>query len=173
MGNNVSEILLIVAAISLLVGGFVWIKPSKRDQRLTLWRKQAMEQGLKVSLTGYDPKPKLTGINNAICGMSYTWSNRDSSTLCFLPEWAVCTQQGWYSQGLPEGWFWVYPIPTQNDISPNLVSFVNQRLQTLPLDKQSVFLLEVTHSQTSLIWNETEQPYNAGILNQYLAQCRR
>lgn len=172
MGHNVLEILLIGAIVSLLVGGFLWIKPSKRDQRLTLWRKQAMEQGLKVSLTDYDPKPKLTGINNVIHGTCYSWLNRDPSP-SNVPAWAVSTQQGWYSQGLPEGWYWVYPIPDQQALSPSFISFVSQKLQALPLEKNSVFLLEVTQNKTSLIWHEIDQPFNAKTLCQYLAQCSR
>ena len=41
---------VILLVVMMVVGSVVWVRPSPRDKRLALWRRDAIMSGLKVKL---------------------------------------------------------------------------------------------------------------------------
>lgn len=94
---------IVLLCIFMVVGSVVWVRPSPRDQKLAIWRRNALLAGLKVKLETLKAEPVNSGIRTDLEGISYILFNPAVDKLD-KSGWAVVKAQGWLNEGLPEGW---------------------------------------------------------------------
>ncbi|MCP5325602.1 MAG: hypothetical protein H7A09_04635 [Oceanospirillaceae bacterium] len=150
-----------ILAALMVVGGALWIKPSRREQKLAVWRRDAIVAGMQVRLKGMDAEPKNTGIREDVLGVSYILHNMD---LHKKPqqEWAVVQAEGWYNDDLPAGWAWYGHKPDSESYRQHIASLLEQ--SPYPLVG-----LERTMNFVRFVWKENGDTFDAAVLKQYLA----
>jgi hypothetical protein len=134
----------IAILVGLVVFGSVyWLKPSPRDKRLADLRLDAIKRKLHVRQYTFKPDSAKTGIRDDFTGTNYTLMDpkpkkRDSGELL----WRIVGQQGWDTEGLPEGLAW-HDHGSEEDAK--LVSALIQDLS------DDLLLLEVYSNRVTLM----------------------
>jgi len=154
--------LVIVLIVMVVVGSVVWIRPSPRDQKLALWRRDAIMAGLKVRMQTLKAEPKNSGIRDDVPGVTYEWydpapEKGDEKT------WAVVKADGWLKEGLPEGWSWY------SEAQEEIAEKVSDIIQACPLE---VNALERTPRSSRVIWSENGKEYDPNSLKEFLMKMQ-
>jgi len=148
--------------ILIVVGSVVWIRPSPRDQKLALWRRDAIMAGMKIRMQTLKAEPKNSGIRDDVPGVSYEWFNpkpekNDSKV------WAVVKTDGWLKEGLPEGWSWY------ESASDEISKEVSEIIQQCPIE---VNALERTPKSSRIVWDENGKEFNPELLKTFLQKLQ-
>lgn len=156
---------VIAFIVLVVVGSVVWIRPSPRDQKLALWRRDAIMAGLKVRMQTLKAEPKQSGIRDEVEGVSYEWyvpkvDKQDQFT------WAVVKTNGWLTDGLPEGWSWYESDPEKGEAFNKAVS---QLIDECPVE---VNALERTPRSSRIMWSENGKEFDAPSLKRFLEKLQ-
>lgn len=148
----------------MVLGGALWVKPSKREQKIAVWRRDAIVAGMQVRLKGMDAEPKHSGIREDVSGVSYIAHNMELHKKP-LQEWAVVQSDGWYQDDLPAGWAWYGHKPESAEYRQHVASLLEQ--SPYPLVG-----LERTMNFVRFVWKENGDTFDAAVLKGYLMQLQ-
>jgi len=88
-----------------MFGSVYWLKPSPRDKRLAGLRLDAIKNGLQIRQFTFKPESAKNGVRDDITATSYTLVKPGKQQGGEL-KFSVVGQQGWDTDGLPEGLSW-------------------------------------------------------------------
>lgn len=157
-------VLIAILACMMVLGGALWIKPSKRDAKIAVWRRNAIVAGMQVRLKGIEAEPKNTGIREDVYGVSYIAHNNDLHKKA-VQEWAVVQADGWYNDDLPVGWAWHGHKPESAEYRQHVASLLAQ-------SPYPVVALERTTNFVRFVWLENGDSFDAAVLKKYLADLQ-
>lgn len=145
----------------VVFGSIYWLKPSPREKRLADLRLDAIKRKLHVRQYTFKPDSAKTGIRDAFTGTNYTLMDpkpkkRDSGELL----WRVVGQQGWDSDGLPEGLAW------HDQGSEQDAQLLTRLVKELPDD---LLLLEVYSNRVTMMPAENKTA-NAAAYEAFLTE---
>lgn len=149
---------IVLLCIFMVVGSVVWVRPSPRDQKLAIWRRNALLAGLKVKLETLKAEPVNSGIRTDLEGISYILFNPAVDKLD-KSGWAVVKAQGWLNEGLPEGWSWHTAAVAAKSAQ------VCALIDASPLP---IVGLERTPYSARIIWGEPGTVFDAQVLKDFL-----
>ena len=153
---------VILLVVMMVVGSVVWVRPSPRDKRLALWRRDAIMSGLKVKLEGLAAEPKESGIRDDVEGVSYILF-KTKPTKGDEKKWSVVKAEGWMQSGLPEQWSWY----RQEDQS--LAETISLLIKNAPLP---ILAIERTPYLSRVIWKENAEHFDSQKLKDFLLQVQ-
>ena len=130
-----------ILVVLVVFGSVYWLKPSPRDKRLAELRLDAIKRRLQVRQFTFKPESAKNGVRDDITGTSYTLLNQEKRNGGELLA-RVAGQQGWDSEGLPEGMSW------HDKASPTLAAKIAAELPQLNDD---LLLLEVFSNRVTII----------------------
>lgn len=160
--------LIIIAVLLVIAGGFAWIKPSKREVRQAQWRQAAIQNKLEIKMIQFLPDAKETGIHSTPSGVRYRWINPQKKITEEVLIWSITREKGWYNQGLPEGWYWEFPIRPHDAPAADIQQAAINAINNLPLLESSVININVSTLGGAVIWDEANQAFDAKQLADYL-----
>lgn len=143
------QLLIPIAAILILVGSFMWFRPSLRDQYLTKLRAEALRNGFRL---GTIKIPDYT--DAGLVNDSHTLVTVYYKGLTFLKtdeplRFTIARTEGDSGIFLPDHWAWV----ERAQLTKSMQSDLNALLMELP---NSVEATTVNNQQVGLSWSERE-----------------
>lgn len=153
---------VILLVVMMVVGSVVWVRPSPRDKRLALWRRDAIMSGLKVKLEGLAAEPKESGIRDDVEGVSYILF-KVSPAKGDEKKWAVVKSEGWLQAGLPEQWSWY------KEEDQSLSEALSSLIKNAPLP---ILAIERTPYLSRVIWKENADNFDSQKLKEFLQQVQ-
>ena len=154
------EVVLWMFIIAVFVGGFTWIKPSKRDQRLASVRSRALSYGFRlgsVSVPDVSNEGRVAQLKQMVTLYHVTLAVVKESAPTFM------VQRTSASAGidLPHGWDWVQRM----DLSAQQVDLFSCLLEQLP---ESIHVLMLNQQEVALSWDEFEDQVDLESLREHL-----
>lgn len=152
---------IVILVVLIVFGSVYWLKPSPRDTHLAALRLDAIKRKLQVRQYTFKPDSAKTGIRDSFTGTNYTLMDpkpkkRDSGELL----WRVVGQQGWDTDGLPDGLAW------HDQGSADDAALLTRLLADFPDD---LLLLEVYRNRVTLMPAENKTA-NAAAYESFLTE---
>lgn len=136
-----TTIIIVILAVSMMLGPIMLIQPSKRQRRLAKLRAAATQNGLRVRMSPLPPKSKRAGESVAVYFRSWEDPKKRRKT------WMLARQSIDHGVHFADDWDWVDDRrPTQLDELA-----LKAALADLP---ESVLGLEATGQTLGLYWLE-------------------
>ena len=136
---------LIPLIILVVVGSFMWIRPSPRDRRLAALRLDAIKLGLQVRQHTHKPQSEKNGVRDNITATSYTLLSRETPKDNAM-QYRLVNQAAWDNDGLPDGYWW--------DSAPNeanKAALLDALQQHLPTLQDELLLLEADQRRVTMM----------------------
>lgn len=138
--------ILLIAASLLMIGAFMWVKPSPRDKHLAMLRAQALKEGLKVHTIKLDDTSEFGRVEGkqlmlAVYCLPHLFEK--NSGMAFT----VLRTTGVGGAFLPDGWKWSNHRRAPDWAKAALCAY----LESLP---DSWLALEVRMNSVGAVWDE-------------------
>ena len=153
---------LLIAASLLMIGAFLWVKPSPRDKHLAMLRAQALNEGLKVHTIKLDDTSEYGRVEAkrlmlAVYCQPHQFEK--NSGMAFT----VLRTTGESGAFLPGYWKWANHRRAPEAVRAALAEFI----ETLPT---SYIALEVRMNSVGIVWDERGSPDELPRLKERLTQ---
>lgn len=137
---------LLIGASLLMIGAFLWVKPSPRDKHLAMLRASALREGLKVHTITLDDTSEYGRVQAkrrmlAVYCLPHQFEKH--SNMAFT----VLRTTGESGAFLPQGWKWANHRRTPETVRAALADFI----EGLP---ESYLALEVRMNSVGFVWDE-------------------
>ncbi|MHA7878192.1 MAG: hypothetical protein ACX931_00240 [Saccharospirillum sp.] len=138
--------LILFGAAMVVIGAFMWVKPSPRDKHLAMLRAQALREGLKVHSiklddTSLDGRVEGKRLMLAVYCLPHAFDQ--TADMAFT----VLRTSGVGGAFLPDGWKWASHRRAPEPYRADLTAFI----ETLP---EAYLALEVRMNSVGVVWNE-------------------
>lgn len=135
-------------AILLVVGSFMWMRPSARDQFLAKLRAEALTSGFRISSLKIPNTTELGRIDDSKEIVTVYVKNLTIVKTPTQPYTVIRTtgESGIY---LPDGWQWHERVGLSEALMHRIATFV----ATLP---ESVTVVSVSQTQAAISWDEKD-----------------
>lgn len=158
-------LLIAVLAMLMLVGSFMWMRPSARDQFLAKLRSQALMSGFRISSLKIPNTTELGRIDDSKEIVTIYVKNLALVKTPTQPYTVIRTtgEAGIY---LPEGWQWHERVGLSEPLMHSIAAFVD----TLPL---SVTVVSVDITQAAISWDEKDPSITFERLSNWLTAAAK
>lgn len=140
--------LTVIAAILVLVGSFLWLKPSKRDRRLNTLRAKAIAKGFKLQSIRLPD----TSVDGRVA------DRKQLVTLYRLPHhfdkegapfFTVMRTTGVANAFLPDGWTWADKHRPPTDKQQRLADFLERQ-------PPNILVIDARPDGVGVVWDEED-----------------
>lgn len=147
--------LIAMASCLLVIGAFLWLKPSKRDQHLAHLRTRAITQGFLISSVKLPDTSEHGRVNQlhrieTLYRLSLEIDTDVEQVAQQALRFTVQRTSGESGIYLPESWVW----QERHNIDHSLYAIIAEYLAQLPEDISAVL---VSQAFVGLVWSENTQ----------------
>lgn len=139
--------ILIGLVVFAIISSVLWLKPSPRDQHLSVLRMAALKQGLQIRQYTFKPRSEKNGIRDELRATSYSVM-RAQSIKPGLLRYRIVRQAGWEQDGLPPGYSWHDPASALDH---------THLMACLPRLTDTLLMLEVYEHRVAMMVAEEKQ----------------
>jgi len=155
-----TSILVILLPILVVAGAFMWMQPSKRDQRLAKLRTGALSHGFRIGSIKVSDTSEHGRVNEkkeivTVYQRSLVLSDNSASSFTVL---RTTGESGIY---LPEGWQW----DDRKGLTESQYNSLNKYLESITL---SINVVSLTNDMVSFSWDEVDQSITFDLLKRWL-----
>lgn len=154
--------LLVIAAILVLAGAFLWLKPSPRDRHLNTLRTKAMTEGFKLQSIRL-PDTSVSGRLDERKELRTLYRLLHHFDKSHAPFFTVVRTTGVANAFLPEGWTWTDSNRPPEGVQERLTAF----LERLP---ENVTAIDARPDGVGLVWDERGAAGELPILRETLEE---
>ena len=155
--------LVFILPVLVIIGAFMWLKPSPRDQRLAQLRSNALISGFRITSLKVNDNSEQGRVNQTqqivtLYEVSLVPSKES------LSEFIVQRTSGESGAYLPSGWAW----EARSELSAEHYQALADLLASLP---EAINLLALNRSAVGLCWDEMDEAVAYDQLKQPLLAC--
>ena len=154
-------LVIAILAMLLVLGSFLWMRPSPRDQFLSKLRSQALMSGFRISSLKLPDMSESGRINHHQEIITIYVKTLAVVKQTSIP-YTVMRTTGEAGIYLPGGWDW----HNRRDLSEPLMKSIGHFVASLPI---SVSVVTVDQSQASISWDEKDPSINFQRLSTWLS----
>lgn len=157
--------LFFILPVLVVVGAFMWLKPSPRDQRLAKLRADALINGFRITslkVNDNSEQGRISGLKQIVTlyELSLVLVKENSS------RFVVQRTTGESGAFLPEGWAW----DDRQNLNDQHYQALAAILRGLP---ESIQLLALRSDTVGLSWNEADAGVSYDTLKEPLIDCAK
>ncbi|MBU2863192.1 hypothetical protein KO489_05010 [Reinekea forsetii] len=156
-------IVVIIVSMLVVVGSFMWMRPSPRDQYLSKIRSEALMTGFRIGSMKVPDTSEEGRIGEVNCIVTIYAKNLEVIKGRSV-SYTVIRTSGESGIYLPDGWQW----HEREDMPQALMEQVALLVKPLPL---SITLITVSDSQSALSWDEKDPQVTFDVLSQILSHA--
>ncbi|MDN3649396.1 hypothetical protein QWZ13_10780 [Reinekea marina] len=156
-------IVVIIVSMLVVVGSFMWMRPSPRDQYLSKIRSKALMTGFRIGSMKV-PDTSEEGRISEIKRIVTTYAKNLEVIKGRSLGYTVIRTSGEAGIYLPDGWQW----HEREDMPQALMEQAALLVKPLPL---SITLITVSDSQAALSWDEKDPQVTFDTLSQILSHA--